>query len=661
MKRAFFLISLFLLFFITSNLHSEPPFEFRKISENDLDIEYYKEKFPGKPAVIIGDIADSHFNYDYNAGGFHFVFNRKKRLIILDESGLDYGNIIIPFYGAGRSEDIRGFRANVYNEKDGWLRNYERSSARERHGYVRDIGNNWKELRVPLPDVKVGSVIEYKYQIVSSSFRNLRHWQLQYEIPKMHSEYSVSIPNFYIYRQRMQGIEGVEIIESVENKEDLIRIPQGYVALNTTKYSWKAKDIPALTSEPYTDNIFNYAGRLFFELVRVEMPNNPFVHFTSTWEHAVDHIIKRYSFGGYIDNCEEFTKQFVKDKDFDSTEDKLWWAINKINDKVRWNAASTYLAYNYPETVWERGSGNSAEINLLLVALLRNLNLDAYPVVLSTVDGGMLFTSSPTITQWNYVVAMVIDEDSNEILMDATEPVPVPGYLPFRAINERGRSVDEDVNKWVDLENNILINEKRIYDLKLNSNGDLTGSLRYEYSDFGKYFIMQVIENHGKEALVDIIKEDKDLDIKNENFEWDAENDLPLVFTADVSVNSFAQRIGDELILPALLFDTDTDMIFDNPERKFPVVFNNTLNSNVVYNVMLDDNLKVSYLPENSSHRWTRFSNEIVFENNDNGFTVNDTSVRNTRTVSAEHYENLRKFYKNVAESNSDNILLKIN
>ncbi|RZK18649.1 MAG: transglutaminase domain-containing protein [Pedobacter sp.] len=117
----------------------------------------------------------------------------------------------------------------------------------------------------------------------------------------------------------------------------------------------------------------------------------------------------------------------------DATDDlsKAKAIYNYIKKQVKWdNYYGIYSADNIKKSLDNR-SGNTADINLNLIAALSAANLDAEAIILSTRENGTINKLYPVISDFNYVVAKVnIGEKS--YLLDATEPLLPFGLLPLR-------------------------------------------------------------------------------------------------------------------------------------------------------------------------------------------------------------------------------------
>ncbi len=640
-----------------------------------MDLEYFRNKYPDAPAVIIGDIGHGTFLFNNDSRRFQFVLERQMRLIILRAEGLSYGDFSILFYeSANGREEIRRFRAHVYNLEGSRV---NRTRVRPREGFENDLGNNWKELVFAFPGVQVGSMIEVSYELSSDFLFHKRNWRFQHQIPIKHSEYTVNLPAFFNYLARFKGFFELDVNEQQSSLQTFRYVPQvsaGYgsqtrpgertttITANSTHYRWVARNVDGLQRQPYTDNINNYLGTMFFEMTSEEFPDQQPVHYATSWSDAARHVLNHQHFGEYLQNANAVTQPMASDHAGSDKKKKVDWALQTINDRISWNRNASFMADNSPGRVLADGSGNSAEINLLLVSLLRSLGLEAYPVAVSTVRNGALFSESPTIRQWNYVVAQVRLPGEEPMLLDATTVFPHAGYLPQRAINGRGRIFDRQVSEWVNLENNISYNHHKAYEVKLDRNGNLEGTLIYTWEDFGAYAILQELPTADNNSLLDeFIAETgtrvTDVMLKTTIAGHDT---LEVTLSATFKIPDYAQVLGDEIIIPGLLFEASRDNPFVHEDRLYPVVFPHNARHSFSFSLTLPEKATIDYLPEQKTGRWVRFSHQFDFLETGDTIAINGVVENLTRAVSANHYMRFRNYMTRMVENSSDHIVISL-
>ena len=73
-------------------------------------------------------------------------------------------------------------------------------------------------------------------------------------------------------------------------------------------------------------------------------------------------------------------------------------------------------------------TGNSADINFMLLSLLRAEGISAVPVLVSPRDNGLVSIGTPTLSQFNHVIVKVTLDPQHHLLLDATESY-VPGFI----------------------------------------------------------------------------------------------------------------------------------------------------------------------------------------------------------------------------------------
>ena len=63
------------------------------------------------------------------------------------------------------------------------------------------------QLEFTVPNVKVGTVIEYEYTIHSQLYWQLRDWYAQCDIPVVYAKLDMNIPNYLLFNIEEQGIQ----------------------------------------------------------------------------------------------------------------------------------------------------------------------------------------------------------------------------------------------------------------------------------------------------------------------------------------------------------------------------------------------------------------------------------------------------------------------
>ena len=116
-----------------------------------------------------------------------------------------------------------------------------------------------------------------------------------------------------------------------------------------------------------------------------------------------------------------------------------------------WNENNSYNCEKGVKKAFKEKVGNSADINLMLVAMLRHAGLDANPIIVSTRSNGIAIF--PSRFAFNYVIVGVkLSNDENIVLLDATNKNTLPNILPLKVLNWSGRMLmPNGTSKEVDL------------------------------------------------------------------------------------------------------------------------------------------------------------------------------------------------------------------
>jgi hypothetical protein len=149
---------------------------------------------PGAAAVILyrqvdrDDSTDREYNY--------------VRIKILTEEGRKYANVEIPFFK--ESEDVHGLKARTIRP-DGTIANFEGKPLEQM--IVKAKGVKYMAKVIVLPDVQVGSIIEYRYNNqLNSGFVYNSQWILSNELFTKSAKFSLKPNSYFPMRTSWQGL-----------------------------------------------------------------------------------------------------------------------------------------------------------------------------------------------------------------------------------------------------------------------------------------------------------------------------------------------------------------------------------------------------------------------------------------------------------------------
>lgn len=451
--------------------------EFGKIPQSEIELAFYA-KDKEADAVVLFDIGESKF-FDTD-NGYDIRFTRHKRIKIFGKSALKYAEISIPFYvdGNGKTEVVKSIEAYTYNYVNGRLKKQQLNPSTI---YEEQRSKNWKIKKFVFPNVQEGSIIEYKYVLETPFHFNLPDWYFQDKIPTIYSEYVVRMVPFYEYKFIVQGISKFDYQNSVVDDENRKwgnisksmgqNVGSGF-EFQDYIHTYVLKDIPAFKDESYISSVNDYIIKMDFQLARFHSPRGGSLEIISTWPKLNKSLLKHEKFGKYKKSCLRYAKRILEDE-LNITELKKLAQSKKIIDYVKsnftWNQYNSKYASQSAKEFIKKKTGNSADINLFLLAMFEAAEIESQAVILSTRNHGKIQLNYPFDHFTNYVIVLV--NTGSSFLVDATESLLPFNRLPNRCFNGSGIIVSKDnEEKWVTLTNTILSFEKNTIAIEIDTN-----------------------------------------------------------------------------------------------------------------------------------------------------------------------------------------------
>jgi len=664
-------ILIFLILILANNIYAQD-YKFGKVSKEEV-LELSHLENPEADAAILFKSSKTHYDYRKDKG-FILTTDVHERVKIYNKDGFDWATKEISLYTSGSDEEeVIGIKGETYNVEDGKLVSQKLSNDGI---FDEKVNKYYSKKKITMPALKEGSVIEFRYTIISPFIFALDKIELQNTIPINRLEVQIAIPEYFIFKKYINPKSQLyfNIEESGKNTShtNTSMERKGWNVIshsrNTSKleyrenvYNIEKENIPALKKEEYVDYLKNYAAFLSWELLYTKFPSGAIENYSETWDDVVDKIYQNSEFGKQLSDNKYFTEDLDKVlKGKALPKDKMNAVFKFVKNKVKWNNYVGYYTYNGVRDAYKQGNGNIADINLMLTSMLKYAGLDAYPILISTKDNGIPIY--PSRTGFNYVVASV-KLDDQVIILDASQKYNNPGMLSDLARNWMGRLVRKDgSSEWVDLMGNEISEYRTNLKIQIEDDLEITGKV---INIFDGYYAKEYRETHNNlsgENYIQELEEDKgDITISNIETKNTDILDEAIRESYDFNLTNGIEKIGDNIYLKPLFFLAKESNPFKSDERVYPIFFKHpSIVSNTVY-VKVPDAYEVESLPEN----------QIITINDDgavfklfvaasgNYLKIDSEFKINTVIYLPEEYNELKDFYSKMIQKNLETIVLK--
>ncbi|MBC7872990.1 MAG: DUF3857 domain-containing protein [Ferruginibacter sp.] len=667
MKQKFLLCLLFSFVTVSSSLAQDKlKIKFGSVTADDFKTKIYTVD-SNAAAVIIADIGSTEI-VGNNKGNFSLLFRNYRRAHILNKNGYDIGNVEISLYADGQAEEeLENLKAVTYNLENGKV---VETKLEVKSAVFKDkINKNKVVKKFTFPNIKEGSIIEYEYRIKSDFVFNLQPWEFQGEYPRLWSEYNVAMPSFYNYVTLTQGYIGYHIKNSTvirgsfnwADSRGVGATERASFMANVTDYRWVMKDVPALKEESYTSTLNNHISRIEFQLASLSEPF-PFQQVMSNWEIVARELLEHEDFGAQLKKDNGWLNDVMPAAKGNAT--TVLSKAKNIYAWVRDNFTCTNYNARYLEqplkTVLRNKSGNVAEINLLLTAMLNKADIQASPVLLSTRSHGYTHAIYPLMDRFNYVICR-IGVDGQEYFLDASEPGMGFGKLGYKVYNGHARIINAEA-KAVELDAGSLKEIKNTAVFIINDEkGNSVGSIQQTPGYLESARLRNLIREKGKEQFQKDIKKSLGEDVLVSNIRVDSllKYEDPLGITYDID---FKSEKDDIIYFNPMFGEATKENPFKSAERFYPVEMPYTTDETYSLQMEVPKGYIVDELPKGTIVKFNE-EEDAVFEYrlsaSENNISFRSRLVIKKAFYLPEEYEALREFFALIVKKQNEQIVFK--
>ncbi len=421
--------------------------EYGKIDKQDLELQTcdFDKDAEAYKLIDVGDVRYDRGNKDI----FKIRTDRRIRVKILKEKGINQANVKLRYYSFQNYQNVMDVSGITYNLDDAC--NIVVTKLEKTAIFRKAINKQYSEVSFTMPDVKIGSVIEFKYSRFTEGISNLPDWYFQDDIPTRYSMYRIRVPSILRFVNQVMSYQKVEQTSKGPFRES-VSTSNGIITFNSEEKTYVLKNIAALREEPFMGAAKDYLQRVIFQLSHIDYGDGRVEEVRATWPKLTNDLLENEDFGVQCKKSIPHTQELDNQLKTASGEyQKMCLVHSYVKNNVNWDGIESITADGGVRSAWDKKSGNNSELNFILIGLLRDAGLKAYPLLVSTKDHGLVNTYFPFLEQFNCAMTMVMI-GNKQFVLNAADKYNPSWLIPYDVVNSEAFIVDKDMGGWITLE-----------------------------------------------------------------------------------------------------------------------------------------------------------------------------------------------------------------
>jgi Domain of Unknown Function with PDB structure (DUF3857)/Transglutaminase-like superfamily len=599
------------------------------------------------------------------------MFSTYVRLKVLTEKGKEYSNVELNYtsWAYGGSSSITDIQGRTIHP-DGTVipftgKPYEKL-VEKTHG-VKVMSKVFT-----LPDVEVGSIIEYRYKFrLDDGHFSSPDWYIQSDLytRKAHYEWKPTNEQLISSDDRGQLTNGIAWTPILPPGTELKRteLPGNGLREGRRIFDLDVHDIPPAPSEEFMPPTSSFTYRVLFYYT-------PYRSGEDYWKNEGKHWAKlRDKFIGPDSGVKAAVKDLTAPSDSqDQKLRKLYAAVMQLenSDYTREHSSAEEKSEGFKEAhstddILQRKRGSSEQLSELFVAMARAAGMKAYVMTVASRDHRIFYKNYPSFNQLDDYVA-IVNVDGKEQFFDPGTRYCRYQHLAWKHTGSGGvRQIDGGSEiSGTPPEPYTNSRTQRIADLAIDEHGAVTGTIKINYmGDPALHWRHQSLTGDATSLERDINDSvnrllPQGMEVKVTSIEKLADYEQPL--TVNLAVNgTLGSFTGKRILLPGDVFESTSRDTFPNEKREIPVYFS--------YPHMMQDAVRVKF-PASLNVESLPTSEKIPFQNfaiysMTTSSTPTSVTVQRNYSLSeiiymTKEYPELRSFYSKMETKDQESVVL---
>ena len=643
-------VAILLFCLIAARLSYAQKEDWLPITQQDLQLK----EVPGNPAAPAIQLYYSDFIDDSSQSEFIY-----RRIKILKDKGKEQADVEIP---AGTGLAVRDLKARTIRP-DGSIVNFEGKPFDKTLFKSRGLKVLVKSFT--LPEVGIGSIIEYKYRLQWEETLTTDNWTLQHDLFTVKENFSF---------KPFHGLVSGEDFEAGSNI--------AWVCLHVTKDQMPHKtrgdqveleleNVRAFEPEEYMPPEDNYKPSVHFYYLNSEIKtaDSYWDHLGKRWYEAIEKFI------GNSKEARQAAMEAVGNETFPENKlRKLYARAQQIRN----------LSYEHERTeqemkkenlkdnegisqVFQRGYGDRWDIVRAFVAMARAAGFEASILRVSDRSDEFFVKEVLSSRQLAWEIADVKLNGEDIYLDPGTKYCPY-GLLPWVETSTLALKLDKKNPTFVRIpsftQEKALI--KRRVAADLSPDGSLKAVVQVQFEGLEaldrRLDALEMDEAGRKQELEEEIESwlPSGAVVKLKNAQgWDATDD-PLVANFSVEISSYASTAGKRIMAPSYLFQMKHKGAFSHSDRKYPVYFPYAFAEVDAVSIKLPAGYTMESTPQNQNATLPYARYQSVQQLDANQLTTQRALLVNGLFFDIDKYSEVKDFFNKVQAGDEQQAVLHV-
>ena len=601
------------------------------------DLKY--SEVPGAPGTAAVQLY--YANYIDDGARYEFEYHRIK---VLNESGKARADVEIR---VDPGSSLEALKARTIHP-DGSI--VEFTGKPFEKTVIKGRGFKWIAKTFTLPDVTVGSIIEYRYRLTNYS-SDL--WVLQHDLYTVHEKFSF---------HPAQTEAGLSWVGMNLNNRAPVR--------GTLGWEMEADNMPAFEEEASMPPADNYKPTINFFYVRQDINS-----VDKYWQEVGKEINK--SVEEFIGNRKEVREAAMQAIGSEADPEKKLQKLYERAQQVR------NLSYERERSgqemkrekikgnenladLMKHGYGDYEDVTAFFVGMARAAGFDATMLFVSNRSNSFFSKQLLTVRHLGGRIALV-KVDGKDVFLQPGVPYCPYGVLRWFNTSTEALRADKKGGTFLTIpaQTSERSMTKRTANMTLDADGNLKGTI--------------VVDFQGQEALehrLDARERDdagKKKDLEDEMKQWlpagakvelaSADGwtslDKPLSATFKVEVSAYSSAAGKRVLFPSMLFVPTTKHAFEHAARKYPVYYPYAFTEHDRVTIQLPSGFSLENTPTNHD-LGIDYAHFQAMNVSDGKQLVSERLLQfNAIFVPVNQYDELKTFMSKIQDSDEQQAVLR--